>query len=51
MDDKINNNNTLSVYEKAISDSPKRKKLKDIKNSGSNNSGYFNFDTILTDKS
>ena len=45
MDDKINNNNTLSVYEKAISDSPKRKKLKDIKNSGSNNSGYFNFDT------
>ena len=42
----INNNNTININNNIISDSPKRKKLKDIKSgaNNNNNSGYFNFD-------
>ena len=44
----INNNNTININNNnIISDSPKRKKLKDLKNSSNNNnSGYFNFDSM-----
>ena len=41
---KMNNNNTININNNIISDSPKRKKLKDMKNSA--NSGYFNFDNM-----
>ena len=44
----INNNNTININNNIISDSPKRKKLKDIKSgaNNNNNSGYFNFDSM-----
>ena len=44
---KINvNNNTLNVNENKSSDSPKRKKIKELKKITNNNSGYLNFDKM-----